>query len=121
MHPILKLITVGSDSSLFAPPPVVNPVVNPIVSPVLTPPKTEEKEDKGYGKLSFFLLGLFIGSMLEPFTLVMMLFIGIIFNNQPFPESLGSITPQELLATIIKNFIRSMFALMSRDQNKQKS
>ena len=118
IHPMLRFINViGSDPTLFAPPA---PVVNPVVTKEKET-KDKESEDKGYGKLSFFLLGLFIGSILEPFTIVVMLLIGVLVNNQPFPESLGSVTPQELLVTIIKNFIRSVVSLMTKDQNKPKS
>ena|SRR5579883_730542 len=114
MQPTLwKFINiVGSDPNLFAPTETKS-VPDPIV--------TKEKEDKGYGKLSFFLLGLFIGSMLEPFTIAIMLLIGVLVNNQPLPESLGSITPQELLSTITKNLIRSMVNLMTREKEKPKS
>lgn len=116
MQPILRLINVvGSDPTLFAPPP---PVVNPIVAKDMKETDKKETEDKGYGKLSFFLLGLSIGSILEPFTIVVMLLIGILVNNQPLPESLGSITPQELLGTIIKNLIKSIISLMTKEKPK---
>lgn len=80
----------------------------------------EKRDPPNYGKLSIFLLGLVVGSMCQTSTIFIMLFIGIVINNQPLPALLGSVTPQELLITIMRNFVRSLFALMLRDHDKKR-
>ena len=59
-----------------------------------------------YGKLSWFALGLALGSILDFFTVIVMFCIGILIDNRPLPTIFGDITPRELVANLIKSAVR---------------
>lgn len=120
-----RLITVGIETLALDLPAMIEKSLSPTIPPVSpslstgvtseSPSVPKESSDSGYGKLTLFLFGLLLGSVCETFTIFMMLFIGVIFNNQPLPALLGSVTPQELLVTIVKNFVRSIITLVTRE------
>ena len=109
IHPILRVVSGPVELGTLSPP----------ISP--SPIKPEENTQRTYGKLSWFLGGLIIGSMLQPFTVLVMIGIGLLIDNHPLPEMLGSFTPQDFTITILKTLIQSMISLVTKAARSDKS
>lgn len=67
-----------------------------------------------YGKLSWGVAGLLIGTLLDPLTVITMIVIGIFVDNQTMP--LLNVTPQEFSSLIAKAVFNWLLHLANRDK-----
>ena len=65
-------------------------------------------------KTTLFLSGLFIGSLLDTRTTLILVTVAMVIENKPLPEVMGGVTPQEILTSVVmrtgkglKNFINN--------------
>lgn len=82
-------------------------------------PGADESHFSFGSKLSWFLLGLFLGSFLENFSVSVMIIIGLIVDNQQLPEFLGSVRVQRLCLVFVKNLFQSILTVV-RKSGKEK-
>lgn len=70
---------------------------------------TKESNMFSFGsKLTWFYIGLLVGCSLHTMTVFIMILIGVIVDNQPLPDMLGSVTPQMFIFTLVKNILKSI-------------
>jgi hypothetical protein len=81
----------------------------------LAPSSPSPSSEKSYGKLSWFLGGVIIGSFLDTFTIIVMIVLSLLWENRPLPEPFSSLTPQDFIVLMFKNLIRGIASLLSRD------
>jgi len=94
-------------------------------SPILIPPTpdlepSESSTSFWSGKISIFVAGMAIGSILDPLTLMVVFILGMLMDNRPLPEPLGQ-TPQQLLFKSLAGLVHLGSRLASIERPKKPS
>jgi hypothetical protein len=87
------------------------------------PPPTETIIDEPapstnieYGKLSWGVAGLLIGTLLDPTTVIIMIILGLFIDNKTLP--LINVTPQDFLSVTVKATFNWILQVAHRDKKE---
>lgn len=94
-------------TSWWASPAKISTTDDPQMTDVVQAPKD-------YGKLSCLIIGMLIGTFLNPFTLIVMVCLGILVDNRQLPTAMGGLTPQEIVMGLLRYLLSSTATIATK-------